>query len=54
MAKVTYVYMGHVKVNHNCFDNSETDADSMTCVTDSTNVTVCDVCVCDLRNMMFH
>ena len=45
MAKVLYLYVGHGKVNHNCFDNSETDVDSMTCVTDSTNVTARDVCV---------
>ena len=45
MAKVIYVYVGHGKVNRNCFDNSGTDSDSMTCVTDSTNVTARDVCV---------
>ena len=55
MAKVLYVYMGHVKVHSDCFDNSGTDPDSMTCVTDSTNVTVRDVCVtyvirCFIRN----
>ena len=39
------MHVGHGKVNSNCFDNSETDADSMTCVTDFTNVTARDVCV---------